>query len=107
MYLFRIIKRVFKGLEQTVLNSGLKWRIERFWDWSSVSGRVGIFCMWLFWPVSGRGAGAEVLLFIFSEWKRRKKMENFGSDDFGFWSSAWLWVGGVMCGGFSRLGMGD
>ena len=31
--------------------------------------------MWLCWPMSGRGAGAEVLLFIISKWKRRKKME--------------------------------
>ena len=31
--------------------------------------------MWLCWPVSGRGAKSEVLLFMFSKWKRRKKME--------------------------------
>ena len=31
--------------------------------------------MWLCWPVVGRGAEVEVLLFIFSKWKRSKKME--------------------------------
>ena len=39
--------------------------------------------------------------------EKKKEDGNFGSDDFGFWSFAWLWVGGVMCGGSSRLGMGD
>ena len=33
---------VFKGLELNVLHSGLKLRIDWFWDWSSVSGRVEI-----------------------------------------------------------------
>ena len=39
--------------------------------------------------------------------EKKKEGGIFGSDDFGFWTFVWVWVGGVVCGGFSRLGMGD